>query len=168
VIGCGGVGLSASRCCARKGVKNIVACDIDDAKLGGARSSARSCVDTRAPTRAQQLAGHRRRDRLRRQSRHRRARHRGAAQGRPLCAGRPARRRAVHPLPPIAQRAIGIVGSYVGNLQELKAVWRWRRKVSSSPCGRDAPRQEVNGALQDLNAGRVVGRVVLDFERLAA
>jgi alcohol dehydrogenase/propanol-preferring alcohol dehydrogenase len=27
-----------------------------------------------------------------------------------------------HPLPPIAQRGIGIVGSYVGNLQELKEV----------------------------------------------
>src|SRR5204862_1825483 len=27
-----------------------------------------------------------------------------------------------HPLPPFAQRAIGLVGSYVGNLQELKEV----------------------------------------------
>jgi hypothetical protein len=26
----------------------------------------------------------------------------------------------------------------------------------------------VNGALEDLHAGRVVGRVVLDFERLSA
>jgi hypothetical protein len=26
----------------------------------------------------------------------------------------------------------------------------------------------VNGALEDLQAGRVVGRVVLDFERIAA
>ena len=30
------------------------------------------------------------------------------------------------------------------------------------------PAQEVNGALDDLLAGRVVGRVVLDFEQLAA
>jgi D-arabinose 1-dehydrogenase-like Zn-dependent alcohol dehydrogenase len=30
------------------------------------------------------------------------------------------------------------------------------------------PAQEVNRALEDLHAGRVVGRVVLDFERLSA
>ena len=30
------------------------------------------------------------------------------------------------------------------------------------------PAQEVNAALDDLLAGRVVGRVVLDFEQLAA
>src|SRR2546427_9630061 len=35
-----------------------------------------------------------------------------------------------HPLPPIAQRAIGIVGSYVGNLRELKEVVALAKKRS--------------------------------------
>ena len=72
----------------------------------------------------------------------------------------------MHPLPPIAQRAIGIVGSYVGNLQELKAVVALAKKGKlQADAGRDAARQpKPTGALEDLIAGKVVGRVVLDFE----
>jgi len=75
----------------------------------------------------------------------------------------------VHPLPPIAQRAIGIVGSYVGSLQELKEVVALAKKGKLKPMPVETrPAQEVNGALDDLQAGRVVGRVVLDFEGIAA
>src|SRR6478609_1597509 len=170
VIGCGGVGLAGISVLRARGVKNIVACDIDEAKLAtAAKLGATQGVNTRAPDAAQKLAGI------------------GGAidfVGTPATAalGIAALRKGgryvlvglhggelVHPLPPIAQRAIGIVGSYVGNLQELKAVVALAKKGKLKPMPVETrPAQEVNGALQDLNAGRVVGRVVLDFERLAA
>ena len=170
IIGCGGVGMAGVAVLRAKGVKNIVACDIDDAKLEIARKlGAKLAVNTRSADAAQQLQGIA-----------------GAIDfvGNPATAalGIAALRKGgryvlvglhggelVHPLPPIAQRAIGIVGSYVGNLQELKAVVALAKKGKLKPMPVETrPAEEVNGALQDLNAGRVVGRVVLDFERLAA
>ncbi|HTM62576.1 MAG TPA: zinc-binding dehydrogenase, partial [Burkholderiales bacterium] len=75
----------------------------------------------------------------------------------------------VHPLPPIAQRAIGIVGSYVGNLQELKAVVALAKKGKLKPIPVSTrPATDANAALEDLIAGKVVGRVVLDFESVTA
>ena len=74
----------------------------------------------------------------------------------------------VHPLPPIAQRAIGIVGSYVGNLQELKEVVALAKKKKLKPLPVETRAgDQANEALEDLNAGRVVGRVVLDFETVS-
>jgi alcohol dehydrogenase/propanol-preferring alcohol dehydrogenase len=75
----------------------------------------------------------------------------------------------VHPLPPIAQRAIGIVGSYVGSLQELKEVVALakKRRIRQTPV-ETRRADEANAALEDLKAGRIVGRVVLDFESVAA
>ena len=170
VIGCGGVGMAGIAVLRAKGVKNIVACDIDDAKLEIARKlGAKLAVNTRSADAAQQLQGIA-----------------GAIDfvGNPATAalGIAALRKGgryvlvglhggelVHPLPPIAQRAIGIVGSYVGSLQELKEVVALAKKGKLKPMPVETrPAEEVNGALQDLNAGRVVGRVVLDFERLAA
>ena len=73
-----------------------------------------------------------------------------------------------HPLPPIAQRAIGIVGSYVGNLQELKEVVALAKKKKLKPTPVETrPAAQANGALEDLKAGKVLGRVVLDFETVA-
>ncbi len=74
-----------------------------------------------------------------------------------------------HPLPPLAQRAIGIIGSYVGNLQELKEVVALAKKKKLKPSPVETrPADAVNSALEDLKAGRVVGRIVLDFEELTA
>jgi D-arabinose 1-dehydrogenase-like Zn-dependent alcohol dehydrogenase len=75
----------------------------------------------------------------------------------------------VHPLPPIAQRAIGIIGSYVGNLQELKEVVALAKKgrIKATPVTLRAP-GEVNRTLEELKAGKVLGRVVLDMEKEAA
>jgi alcohol dehydrogenase/propanol-preferring alcohol dehydrogenase len=74
----------------------------------------------------------------------------------------------VHPLPPIAQRAIGIVGSYVGTLQELKEVVALakRRKLRPAPVDLRVA-DEAAHALDDLKAGRVLGRIVLDLESIA-
>jgi len=170
VIGCGGVGLAGISVLRARGVKNIVACDIDDAKLAtAARLGATQGVNTRAADAAQKLAGI------------------GGAidfVGTPATAalGIAALRKGgryvlvglhggelVHPLPPIAQRAIGIVGSYVGNLQELREVVALAKKKKLKPLPIETrPGEQANAALQDLNAGRVAGRVVLDFETVSA
>ena len=170
VIGCGGVGLSGVSVLRAKGVKNIVACDIDPAKLAiAAKLGAASTLDTRSPDALEQLRGLA-----------------GAIDfvGAPATAalGTGALRKGgryvivglyggelVHPLPPIAQRAIGIVGSYVGNLQELKEVVALAKKKKLRPQPIETRGAEsANAALEDLKAGRVFGRVVLDFEALAA
>ncbi len=170
VIGCGGVGMAGIAVLRAKGVKNVVACDIDPAKLAAAlKLGAKSTVNTRDANAAELLRGIA-----------------GALDfvGTPATAalGIAALRNGgryvvvglhggelVHPLVPIAQRAIGIVGSYVGNLQELKEVVALakKKKLKALPVEmRDAG--QANRALEDLHAGRVVGRIVLDFEGLAA
>ena len=166
VLGCGGLGLIAISVLRAKGVKRIVACDIDDAKLAPAlKQGAARTVNTRAPDAAASLQGAA-----------------GALDfvGSPATAslGIAALRKGgryvlcglyggelVHPLPPIAQRAIGIVGSYVGSLQELKEVVALAKKGKLKPPPvHTRPAAEANAALEDLKAGRVVGRTVLDFE----
>jgi D-arabinose 1-dehydrogenase-like Zn-dependent alcohol dehydrogenase len=170
VIGCGGVGLMGISVLRAKGARNIIGCDLDDAKLSAAaKLGAKRTVNTRAPEALQTLQG-------------------VAAAidfvGSPATAalGIGALRKGgryvicglyggelTHPLPPIAQRAIGIVGSYVGSLQELKEVVALakKKKLKASPVD-TRPADEANRALEDLKAGKVVGRVVLDFEELAA
>ena len=170
VLGCGGLGLIGISVLRAKGVRQIVACDIDDAKLAAAtKLGAKQVINTRAADAGQSLQGI------------------AAAidfVGAPATAalGIGALRKGgryvicglyggelVHPLPPIAQRAIGIVGSYVGSLQELREVVTLakQKKIKPSPV-ETRPAEAANAALEDLKAGRVVGRVVLDFERLAA
>jgi D-arabinose 1-dehydrogenase-like Zn-dependent alcohol dehydrogenase len=170
VIGCGGVGLAGISVLRARGVKNIVACDIDSRKLQTAqRLGASEAVDTRAPDATQKLAGVA-----------------GAIDfvgtAATAALGIAALRKGgryvlvglhggelVHPLPPIAQRAIGIVGSYVGNLQELKEVVALAKKKKLKPLPVETrPAGEANRALEDLNAGRVAGRIVLDFEALSS
>jgi D-arabinose 1-dehydrogenase-like Zn-dependent alcohol dehydrogenase len=170
VIGCGGVGMAGVAVLAAKGVKNIVACDIDPAKLDAARKlGAKFTVNTKEADAAQKLAGIA-----------------GVIDfvGTPATAalGIAALRKGgryvlvglhggelVHPLPPIAQRAIGIVGSYVGNLAELKAVVALAKKKKLKPMPvATRPASEVNAIFDELLAGKIVGRVVLDFEAVAA
>jgi D-arabinose 1-dehydrogenase-like Zn-dependent alcohol dehydrogenase len=169
VLGCGGLGLIALSVLRARGVKNIVACDIDDAKLAtAAKLGARRTVNTRdnAPGKLQGMAGAL--DFV------------GSAATAALGIG--ALRKGgryvicglfggelVHPLPPIAQRAIGIVGSYVGSPQELKEVVGLAKKRKLKPLPIETrPASAANAALEDLKAGRVLGRVVLDFETVEA
>jgi D-arabinose 1-dehydrogenase-like Zn-dependent alcohol dehydrogenase len=170
VLGCGGLGLIAISVLRARGIGNIVACDIDDAKLATAKQlGARMTLNTRDAESSRKLQGI------------------AAALdfvGSPVTAalGIGALRKGgryvicglyggelVHPLPPIAQRAIGIVGSYVGSLQELKEVVALAKKgkIRRMPVETRSADQ-ANSALEDLKAGRVLGRVVLDFESVAA
>jgi threonine dehydrogenase-like Zn-dependent dehydrogenase len=53
VIGCGGLGLVCISVLRAKGVKNIIACDIDPGKLEAAKQlGAKLTLDTRTPTRS--------------------------------------------------------------------------------------------------------------------
>ncbi len=172
VIGCGGLGMVGISVLRAKGVTNIVACDVDETKLAAARQlGAAQTLDTRAPDASAQLAklaG-------------------GSLAGAIDLVGMPATAQMAlgalrkggryvlcglyggelkFPLPPIAQRAIGIIGSYVGNLQELKEVVALAQagKLTAGPVT-TRPAGDVNAVLEELKAGRVLGRVVLDMER---
>ena len=139
VLGCGGLGLVAVSIMKAKGIRNVIACDVDEGKLAAAKKlGARLALDTRAPDAAQrlgQLAG-------------------GNLAGAIDFVGMPATLNLAYPvlrkggryilcglfggevtlpLPPIAQRAVGIIGSYVGNLQELKEVIALAKKKTLKP-----------------------------------
>ncbi len=170
VIGCGGLGMIFISVLRAKGVKNIIGCDVDEGKLAAARrQGAKLTLDTRAPEAIQKLQGLAM----------------GGLAGAIDLVGMPATAalglgalrkggryvicglfggELTHPLPPFAQRAIGLVGSYVGNLQELKEVVALAKKKKLKPLPvATRPAAEVNAVLEDLKAGRVLGRVVLGF-----
>jgi len=174
VLGCGGVGLAAISVLKAKGVRSVIACDIDEGKLAAAKSlGAKKTLDTRSPDAAQMLQG--------------------LAGGYLAAAidfvGMPATHALGYaalrkggryilcglfggeitlPMPPIAQRAVAMMGSYVGNLKELKEVVALARKKKLKPSPVSTrPAEEVNAILEDLKAGKVLGRVVLDLEQTA-
>ncbi|MGE0875897.1 MAG: alcohol dehydrogenase [Burkholderiales bacterium] len=171
VLGCGGLGLVATAILKAKGIRNVIACDIDPVKLDAARKlGAKLVLDTRAPDAAQKLA----------------ALAKGSLAAAIDFVGMPATHAVAWPalrkggryilcglfggeitlaMPPIAQRAVAVVGSYVGNVQELKEVVALARKGKLKPTPVSTrPADELNAILEDLKAGRVLGRVVLDME----
>ena len=174
VLGCGGLGLIAVSILRARGVKNIVAGDISPAKLeAAAKLGAKATLDTSSENPVKELQ----------------ALAAGNLAGALDFVGMPATAmlgigalrkggryvlcglfggELVHPLPPIAQRAIGIVGSYVGSLQELKEVVALAKKKKLKPAPVETrSADEVNRTLDELKAGKILGRVVLDFEEVA-
>jgi D-arabinose 1-dehydrogenase-like Zn-dependent alcohol dehydrogenase len=171
VLGCGGLGLIALSILRARGVRNVIACDIDQAKLAAAKKlGAKKTLDTRSPvaaTELQKLAG-------------------GYLAAAIDFVGMPATHAVAYPalrkggrytlcglfggeitlpMPPIAQRAVAVMGSYVGNLKELRALVALARKGRLRPMPvATRPAGEVNTILEDLKAGKVLGRTVLDFE----
>ena len=175
VLGCGGLGLVCVSVLRAQRVTNIIACDIDPAKLEAAKKlGAKLTLDTRAsnsaPDATQKLQ----------------ALALGQLAGAIDLVGMPATAalglgalrkggryvlcglfggELVHPLPPFAQRGIGLVGSYVGNLQELKEVVALAKKKKLRPTPvTTRPASEVTAILEDLKAGKVLGRVVLAMD----
>lgn len=171
VLGCGGLGMAALSILRAQGVGNVVACDVDADKLQRARAQgAAATVDTREPdalARLQALTG-------------------GAIAGALDFVGMPATANLgiaalakggryilcglfggeiTLPLPPIAQRAMSVMGSYVGSLDELKALVALARsgRLAASPV-EVRPAADVNRSMMQLRDGQVLGRVVLDFE----
>ena len=67
------------------------------------------------------------------------------------------------------ERALTVQGSDVGGLRGLKAVVALAKRKKLRPAPIDTrPADEVNRSLEELKAGKIVGRVVLDFEDVAA
>jgi D-arabinose 1-dehydrogenase-like Zn-dependent alcohol dehydrogenase len=175
VLGCGGLGLIALSTLRALGIERAIACDVDDGKFPAARAAgARETVNSRdqqaAIAQIQKISA-------------------GAVAGALDFVGMPATAalgiallakggryilcglfggELTHPLPPIAQRAIGIVGSYVGNLQELREVVALAQagKLKATPV-EVRPIKEVNRTLDELKAGKILGRVVLDVNEAA-
>jgi len=66
------------------------------------------------------------------------------------------------PLPPLPMRAITIQGSYVGSLPEMRELIDLVRRTGLPPVPvATRPLDDVNAVLDQLRAGKVVGRVVL-------
>jgi D-arabinose 1-dehydrogenase-like Zn-dependent alcohol dehydrogenase len=173
VLGCGGLGLIALSCLRALGIERVIACDVDESKFAAARAmGASETVSSRdvaaAVAQIQTVSGN-------------------AIAGALDFVGMPATfnlgtavlakggryvlcglfgGEVTFSLPPIAQRAIGVVGSYVGNLQELREVVALAQsgKLKPTPVETRAA-TEVNRTMQELQAGRIVGRVVLDLEQ---
>jgi alcohol dehydrogenase, propanol-preferring len=69
------------------------------------------------------------------------------------------------PTPWFPMRAMTIQGSYVGSLPEMAELLDLVRRTGCPPIPlRVRPLAEVNAALEDLRAGKVIGRVVLTLE----
>lgn len=170
VLGCGGLGMVALSTMAALGIKNVIACDIDSSKLEHAKAlGAAAVVNTKDADAAAQIA---------------KISGGQVAAALDLVGGpstatlglavlRKGGRYVICglfggeitvPLPPFAQRAVGIVGSYVGNLQELKEVVALAKsgKLKPPPVELRAV-TETNRTLEELKAGKILGRVVLDF-----
>jgi D-arabinose 1-dehydrogenase-like Zn-dependent alcohol dehydrogenase len=65
-------------------------------------------------------------------------------------------------LPPLPMRAITIQGSYVGSLPETQELIDLVRRTGLPPVPvATRPLDDVNAVLNDLRAGKVIGRVVL-------
>ncbi len=173
VLGCGGLGMAAIAMLRARGVSRVIACDVDADKLAQATvQGAAATVDTRAPdalAQLQSISGQ-------------------AVAGVLDFVGMPATAtlgigalaKGGHyvlcglfggdialPLPPVAQRAIAIRGSYVGSLQELREVVRLAQSGQLLPSPVTLhPAADVNLCLDELRAGRILGRAVLDFEHV--
>jgi D-arabinose 1-dehydrogenase-like Zn-dependent alcohol dehydrogenase len=173
VLGCGGLGLIALSTLRALGIERVIACDVDESKFAAAKAAgARETVNSHdlpsALGHIHQLSG-------------------AAVAGALDFVGAPPTfnlgtaalakggryvlvglfgGEVTFSLPPIAQRAIAIMGSYVGTLQELREVVALARsgKLKATPV-ETRPATEVNRSLDELKAGKVVGRIALDFER---
>ena len=175
VLGCGGLGMIALSTLRALGIERVIACDVDDGKLAAARAAgARETVNSRdaqaAIAQIQKISA-------------------GSVAGALDFVGMPATANLgiavlakggryvlcglfggelTLPLPPIAQRAIGIIGSYVGTLQELREVVALAQSGKLKPTPVETrPIREVNRTLDELKAGKILGRVVLDVNETA-
>jgi D-arabinose 1-dehydrogenase-like Zn-dependent alcohol dehydrogenase len=170
IIGCGGLGLSAISQLKAQGFENIIACDVDDAKLALAREQGATQTErSDAPDAFKALAA--------------------AGAGRLSAAidfvGMPAtfnlgqgalRKGGIYvicgllggeakfALPILPQRSVSIVGSYVGNLRDLQALVELVKtgKVKAPPLQSAGP-EKLTELLEDLEHKRAQGRTVLEM-----
>ncbi|HWM81688.1 MAG TPA: alcohol dehydrogenase [Pseudolabrys sp.] len=169
IMGAGGVGLMALLLVKAMGGKGVVMVDIDPAKREAAlKAGALAVVDGRAPDAAQQIVE---------------VTGGGAAAVVDFVGAGETVRLAVEALVPKAgrivvvgffggevsiptpyfpMRAMTIQGSYVGSLPDMKALLDLVSRSGMPPMPvRTRPLEDANAALDELKAGKVVGRVVL-------
>ncbi len=169
VLGCGGVGLMALSVLAALGHQRVIACDIDDAKLQAATAvGAAATVNlktTPGPAELLKISGI------------------GLAHivdfvGAPATSqlALPALRKGGQmvvvglfggalpvPLPALAMREVSLRGSAVGNTEQIRELVQMVRDGKLKlPAVQVRPLAEAEAALRDLEAGRIIGRVVLD------
>ena len=169
VLGCGGVGLMALSVLAAWGHRNVIACDIDDAKLAAARGiGAAETVNLKTmpgPAELLRISG-------------------GGLSHMVDFVGAPATTQLALPallkggqivvvglfggalplpLPALAMREISVRGSAVGTTAQIRELVQLVRDGKLKlPAVQVRPLAQAEDALRDLEAGRVVGRMVLD------
>jgi D-arabinose 1-dehydrogenase-like Zn-dependent alcohol dehydrogenase len=169
VMGCGGLGLMALAVLAAMGHQRVIACDIDDAKLHAAqRLGAAAVVNLKAtpgPAELLRISG-------------------GGLSHMVDFVGAPATSQLALPsllkggqlvvvglfggalplpLPALAMREVSIRGSAVGNTAQIRELVQLVRDGKLKlPEVQVRPLAQAEAALRDLEAGAVIGRVVLD------
>ncbi|MCR9176761.1 MAG: alcohol dehydrogenase [Alphaproteobacteria bacterium] len=171
IMGCGGLGLSAVAIAKAIGVKNVVAVDIDEAKLTAAKEIGADAVFNSKTDNAvgelQKIAGGELKAVLDTVGGE-------ATSGLGIAAVRKGGRYVIVglyggeltlPLPTIPMRALSVIGSYVGSLGDLKELMALVRdgKVKPIPVATRELDQAYD-TIQDLKNGKIVGRVVLTNE----
>jgi D-arabinose 1-dehydrogenase-like Zn-dependent alcohol dehydrogenase len=168
IIGAGGLGLMCLALHKAMGAKSAIVVDIDAAKRdAAAKAGARTTIDGAAPDAVEQIKA---------------ATNGGAWAAIDLVGLANTVRLGIdslikggklvlvglyggeitQSLPPIAMRAITLQGSYTGSLTEMAELLDLVRRTGmpAVPVA-TRPLAEVNAALADLRAGKVIGRVVL-------
>lgn len=168
IIGAGGLGLMAIALHKAMGGHSVVMVDIDPVKREAAlKAGAAAAIDGAAPDAAKQIAA---------------ATGGGAWAVIDLVGSSATARLGVDSLikggklvivglfggeitvstPFFPMRAMTIQGSYVGSLTEMKELLELVRRTGAPPVPiRTRPLEEVNATLDELRAGKIVGRVVL-------
>ena len=169
VLGCGGVGLMALSVLAAMGHKRVIACDIDETKLQAATAvGAAATVNlktTPGPAELLKISGIG-------------LSHMVDFVGAPATSqlALPALRKGGQmvvvglfggalpvPLPALAMREVSLRGSAVGNTAQIRELVQLVRDGKLKlPAVQVRPLAEAEAALRDLEAGKVVGRIVLD------
>ena len=169
IMGAGGLGLSAVAIAKAMGVKNVISVDIDDSHLEAAKGMGASAVlnpkkAENAVAELQKLAGGELRAVVDTVGGEATANLGMAAVrkgGRYVIVGLYGGQVTIS-LPTIPMRALSIMGSYVGSLGELRELMELVKTGKVKPIPIETrPVDQAYQTLQDLKAGKIVGRVVL-------
>lgn len=169
IFGAGGLGLSAIAIAKGMGVKNVISVDIDDEKLAAAKETGADAVlnstsVANAIKALQELAGGELRavvDTVGGEATAQLGTGAVRKGGRYVIVGLYGGELTVS-LPTLPMRALSILGSYVGSLGELKELMELVKAGKVKPIPMTTrPLETAYDTLQDLKAGRIVGRVVL-------
>jgi D-arabinose 1-dehydrogenase-like Zn-dependent alcohol dehydrogenase len=172
IIGTGGLGLNAIAIAKAMGFERVIGVDQDAAKLEAAREmGADAVLDTSQPEAAKnlmKLAGGRLLgvlDTVGLPATSQLGIHALAKTGRYLVVG-------LHggdfkmPLPMLPQKALSVCGAFVGSSPQLRELIALVRKGKVKPLIMESrPLSQASEALDDLRAGKVTGRVVLNGDQ---